>query len=104
MRFGIRMAVLMREKSYRSRPTPFPEFGSADISLLGLAGRNEPAAGRTNSSYSSRCVSTQNGVVHARKSLKTGTFVTCCKLETVRKHKGEARPETPSPTAIFACF
>jgi len=32
------------------------------------------------------------------------TIGTRCKLSDFTMHKGEARPETLTPTAIFACF
>src|SRR5256885_4966356 len=103
MRFGILIAVLILEKSYRSRPTRLPVLASADMSLLGLE-RKKPAADHTNPGFVRRILSTQNGVSHARKSLKARQLLIGCKLGTFRVPNGEARPDTPVPTAIFACF
>jgi hypothetical protein len=51
MRFGILIAVLIREKSNRSRPTPIPLLLCADIFLLDFIGKKKLAVSYTDSIF-----------------------------------------------------
>src|ERR1041385_4600457 len=98
MRFGILIAVLMREKSYRSRA--IPSLACVDISLLDS---RRKSLQRPHEFHFRRSKSTQNGVSHARKPFEADSIEDRCKLGKTRAHKGKARPETHPPAAFFAC-